>query len=39
MPKVLQCAKCKKKFLGGTYTLLEHFLKCHQNEEKSSDIR
>ena len=28
MPKVLQCANCKKYFLGGTYTLIKHFEKC-----------
>tara|TARA_A100001015_G_scaffold312154_1_gene416750 strand:+ start:1747 stop:1917 length:171 start_codon:yes stop_codon:yes gene_type:complete len=28
MPKVLQCANCKKYLLGGTYTLIKHFEKC-----------
>lgn len=28
MPKLVQCANCKKAFLGTTYTLLKHFEKC-----------
>ena len=28
MPKVFQCANCKRQMLGGTYTLIKHFEKC-----------
>ena len=28
MPKILQCANCRKAFLGGTYTIVKHFEKC-----------
>ncbi len=28
MPKVLQCANCRKKFLYSTYQLMAHFDKC-----------
>ena len=35
MPKVLQCANCRKYFLGGTYTLIKHFEKCIQELPKS----
>ena len=28
MPKVFQCANCKKYLIGGTYTLVKHFQKC-----------
>jgi hypothetical protein len=28
MPKLFQCANCKKQMLGGTYTLIKHFEKC-----------
>lgn len=28
MPKVFQCANCKRHLLGGTYTLIKHFEKC-----------
>ena len=33
MPKVFQCAYCKKAILGGTYTLLRHMEKCINKEE------
>jgi|TARA_Y100000816_G_C26023938_1_gene535815 hypothetical protein len=38
MPKVLQCANCRKYFLGGTYTLIKHFDKCVL-EVKNDSIR
>ncbi len=28
MPKLFQCANCRKTLLGGTYTLIKHFEKC-----------
>lgn len=28
MPKVLQCANCRKNFLYSTYQLMAHFEKC-----------
>ena len=28
MPKLLQCAHCRKHILGGTYTLIKHFQQC-----------
>ena len=28
MPKVFQCAICKRTLLGGTYTLIKHFEQC-----------
>lgn len=28
MPKLVQCAHCRKAFLGTSYTLIEHYQKC-----------
>lgn len=28
MPKLVQCANCRKAFLGTSYTLVEHYQKC-----------
>ena len=28
MPKLVQCANCRKAFLGTSYTLMEHYQKC-----------
>ena len=38
MPKVLQCANCRKKFLYSTYQLMAHFDKCVL-EVKNDSIR
>tara|TARA_B100001059_G_C17808639_1_gene570797 strand:- start:963 stop:1199 length:237 start_codon:yes stop_codon:yes gene_type:complete len=38
MPKVLQCANCRKKFLYSTYQLIAHFEKCVL-EVKNDSIR
>ena len=31
MPKVFQCAICKRTLLGGTYTVVKHFKECSKN--------
>ena len=28
MPKIVQCANCRKAFLGTSYTLMEHYQRC-----------
>lgn len=28
MPKIVQCAHCRKAFLGTSYTLMEHYQRC-----------
>ena len=38
MPKVLQCANCRKKFIYSTYQLMAHFDKCVL-EVKNDSIR
>lgn len=40
MPKVLQCALCKRSFLGGTYTLIKHFKECNKTitTEQSKEV-
>ena len=41
MPKIVQCANCRKAFLGTSYTLMEHFQKCITEKivKNKSDIQ
>ena len=38
MPKLFQCANCRKTLLGGTYTLIKHFEKCILEKAPNSTI-